>query len=134
MIIPLVLGDTLCFLLFTSLGAIQHGEGFNLGYNIQLAVPFIIAWFIVSPFIGAFRAEIAARPSKMVIRTLLSWLASWPVAMALRWLLVDRVKVPPTAFSSFLSFAIVALIVNTALLLLWRGPFALINSFRKRGI
>jgi hypothetical protein len=133
-LVSLVAGDLLCFLIFVSLGANQHGEGFNLLYTLWLAVPFVVAWFLVSPFVGAFRADIATMPRKMARRTILSWLAAWPVAMALRWLLVDRVKVPPVTFSSFLSFALVTLIFNTALLLLWRWPFALSNDLRKRGV
>lgn len=133
-ITSLVVGDALCFVIFTSLGADQHNEGFNLLYNLWIALPFLAGWFLVSPFIGAFRADIAFKPTKMVIRTLFAWLVTWPVAMGLRWLLVDRTQVPPTAFSSFLSFAIVALAFNTGLLLLWRWPFALNNDLRKRGI
>jgi hypothetical protein len=133
-VISLVSGDILCFLIFVSLGADQHGEGFDLLYNLWLALPFVAAWLIVSPFVGAFRADVATQPTKMIIRTLLSWLATWPVAMAFRWLLVDRVKQPPTSFNSFLAFAFVTLAFNIGLLLLWRWPFALNNDLRKRGI
>ena len=52
--------------------------------------------------------------------------------MIFRWLLVDRTK--GTAFSSLLAFAIVALIFNAGLLLIWRWPFALNNDLRKRGV
>jgi hypothetical protein len=131
-IISLVVGDIICFLIFASLGSSQHGEGVNIVYSLWIALPFIVAWFLVSPFIGAFRAEIATRPKRMAIRTVLSWLATWPVAMLFRWLLVDRVKVPATSAGEFLSFALIALLFNMALLLLWRWPFSLNNSLRQR--
>jgi hypothetical protein len=54
--------------------------------------------------------------------------------MALRWLLVDRIKTPPTTWSSFLSFAIVTLIFNTVMLLIWRWPFAFNYSMRSKGL
>lgn len=132
--ISLVVGDIICFLIFASLGASQHGKGFNLLQSVWIAVPFIAGWFLVSPFVGAFRADIATSPGKMLRRTALSWLASWPVAMLFRWLLVDRVTVPPITFGDFLSFSLVALIFNTGLLLLWRWPFSLNNDLRKRGV
>lgn len=133
-VISLVVGDIFCFLIFASLGTSQHGEGVNVLYSIWVALPFLAAWFLVSPFVGAFRADIATKPTKMIIRTALSWLATWPVAMLFRWLLIDRVKVPPTPINSFLSFAFVALAFNLGLLLLWRWPFALNNDLRKRGL
>lgn len=132
--ISLVVGDIICFLIFASLGTNQHGEGVNLLYSFWIALPFVAAWFVVSPFVGAFRADIATSPKRMFMRTILCWLATWPVAMALRWLQIDRVKTPPTPLGSFLAFAVVALLFNTALLLLWRWPFAANNNLRKRGV
>lgn len=133
-VISLVVGDIFCFLIFASLGTSQHGEGVNVLYSIWVALPFLAAWFLISPFVGAFQADVATKPTRMIIRTALSWLATWPVAMLLRWLLIDRVRVPPTPFSSFMSFAFVALAFNLGLLLLWRWPFALNNDLRKRGL
>lgn len=133
-IVALVVGDVLCFLIFVSLGAGQHGEGFNLLNTFWLAIPFAAGWLLVSPFIGAFKADVATRPSRMIIRTALAWLASWPVAMALRWLLVDRVAVPAVSWTGFLTFSVVALAFNLGLLLLWRWPFSLNNDLRKRGL
>jgi hypothetical protein len=68
----------------------------------------------------------------MLIRTLLSWLATWPVAMAFRWLAVERLS--PVPFGSFVSFSLVVLFTNVLLLSIWRWPFALNNSLRKRGV
>ncbi len=73
---------------------------------------------------GAYRRELTAQPRKMAIRTVLAWLLSWPVAMALRGIFVDH-AVPP------ISFALITLIFNTFILLIWRWPFALNNSIKK---
>jgi hypothetical protein len=128
----LVVGDILCFLIFVSLGSNAHGKGVNILYSLWLSLPFLAAWFLVSPFVGAYRADVATQPLKMVLRTMLCWLATWPVAMFFRWLLVERVN--PVAPGSFLSFSTVVLIVNCLLLLIWRWPFTLNNSLRKRGV
>lgn len=128
----LVVGDILCFLIFVSLGSDAHGKGVNFLYSLWLSIPFLAAWFIVAPFVGAYRSDVATRPAKMVLRTLLCWLASWPVAMFFRWLLVERVT--PVSLGSFLSFSAVVLITNFILLVIWRWPFTLNNSFRKRGV
>lgn len=130
-IISLVIGDILCFLIFTSLGTNAHGLGVNLLNSIWVAVPFLAAWFLISPFVGAFRVRLFAHPLKMLGGTALAWLATWPVAMALRWLLVERAN--PIPLSSFLTFATVVLLVNMVLLPAWRGLFVLGNSLLSRG-
>jgi Protein of unknown function (DUF3054) len=128
-VIMLVLGDVLCFLIFAALGRNTHSEASGSAAIPQIiitALPFMAGWFLVSPFVGAFRQKILTQPRAMVIRTALAWLVSWPVAMLLRGIFVDH-GVPP------LSFAIVVLLFNMLILLIWRWPFALNNSMRKRG-
>ena len=126
-IITLVVGDALAFLVFAAIGRGSHGEATGLAAIPQIALtaaPFAAAWFIVAPFAGAYRRELTAQPRKMAIRTILAWVLSWPVAMALRGIFVDH-AVPP------ISFALITLIFNTFILLLWRWPFALNNSIKK---
>ena len=128
-IIMLVIGDLICFLIFAALGRNTHGEASGFAAIPQIiltALPFIAGWFLVSPFVGAFRHKILSQPLAMAIRTALAWLIAWPVAMLLRGIFVDH-SVPP------LSFAIIVLLFNMLLLLIWRWPFALNNSMRKRG-
>ncbi|MFL5627848.1 MAG: DUF3054 domain-containing protein [Ktedonobacteraceae bacterium] len=124
----LVVGDVLAFLAFAAIGRGSHGEasGFAAIPQIVLtALPFAAAWFIVAPLVGAYRRDLTADPRKMAKRTALAWLLSWPVAMALRGIFVDH-GIPP------LSFAIITLIFNTVILLIWRWPYALNNSIKKR--
>ena len=127
-VILLVIGDLLCFLIFVAFGRSSHGEASGFAAILQIiitALPFIAGWFLVSPFVGVFRHKILAQPRSMALRTALAWLLAWPVAMLLRGIFVDH-GVPP------LSFAIVVLLFNMLLLLIWRLPFALNNSLRKR--
>jgi hypothetical protein len=128
-VIMLVIGDVLCFLIFVAFGRSSHGEASGFAAIPQIivtALPFIAGWFLVSPFAGAFRHKVMAQPRSMVVRTAVAWLIAWPVAMLLRGIFVDH-GVPP------LSFALVVLLFNMLLLLIWRWPFALNNSMRKRG-
>ena len=128
-IATLVIGDALAFLIFAAIGRGSHGEATGLAAIPQIAltaVPFAAAWFIVAPFAGAYRRELTAQPRKMAIRTILAWVLSWPVAMALRGIFVDH-AVPP------ISFALITLIFNTFILLIWRWPYAFNNSIKKRG-
>lgn len=128
-VIMLVIGDMMCFLIFAALGRNTHGEtsGFAaIPQIIVTALPFAASWFLVSPFVGAFRHKIMTQPRAMAIRTALAWLLAWPVAMILRGFFVDH-GIPP------LSFAVVVLLFNMLLLLVWRWPFALNNRMRKRG-
>ncbi len=130
-VIMLIIGDLICFLIFSALGRNQHREpsGFTAILQIILtALPFIAGWFVVSPFVGTFRHKVLAQPRAMVMRTALAWLLAWPVAMLLRVIFVDH-GIP----SQFAQFAIVVLLFNMLLLLIWRWLFALTNSFRKRG-
>jgi hypothetical protein len=124
----LVIGDALIFVIFAAIGRRSHNEAVGISSLLQVvvtALPFAAGWFIVSPFIGAFRRGLEVKPRAMAGRTSLAWLASWPVAMALRGIFVDH-TVPP------LSFAIITLISNTILLLIWRWPLSLAISFLKR--
>ena len=126
-IATLVVGDAIAFLVFAAIGRGSHGEAAGLAAIPQIALtaaPFAAAWFIVAPFAGAYRRELTAQPRKMVTCTVLAWILSWPVAMALRGIFVDH-AVPP------ISFALITLIFNTFILLIWRWPYALNNSIKK---
>ena len=127
-VILLVIGDLLCFLIFVALGRSSHKEASGFAAIPQIivtALPFIAGWFLVCPFVGAFRHKIMAQPKAMLIRTAIAWLLAWPVAMLLRGIFVDH-GVPP------LSFALIVLVFNMLLLLIWRWPFAFNNSLRQR--
>jgi hypothetical protein len=124
----LVSGDALAFLIFAAIGRSSHGEAHGLAALPQIALtalPFAAAWFLIAPFVGAYRREISADPRKMAKRTALAWMLSWPLALALRGIFVFH-AIPP------LTFAIITLFFNMGILLLWRWPFALNNSLKKR--
>ena len=129
----LVFGDVVAFLAFAAIGRGTHNEPTGLAAIpeiILIAAPFALGWFIVAPFAGAYRPDIVKQPGVMAQRTILAWALSWPVAMALRWFFVDRLRNTPA--SAFIQFALVTLIFVLVFLLLWRWPFA-INQRLKKG-
>ena len=133
-IATLVVGDALVFLIFAAIGRNSHGEASGLAAIPQIvltAAPFAIGWFIVAPFVGAYRRKLADQPKAMAMRTALAWLLSWPVGLLLRWFFVDRLKTPPTTVGDFTAFAIVTFLFNMVVLLVWRVPYALNNSIRR---
>lgn len=124
----LIIGDAIIFIIFAAIGRRSHDETAGISSLWQVivtALPFAAGWFITAPFLGAYRRGLEVKPRAMAGRTALAWLASWPVAMALRGIFVDH-GVPP------LTFAIITLISNTILLLIWRWPLSLIVSRRKQ--
>jgi hypothetical protein len=120
-IINLVFGDAFIFLLFALLGRLQHHAtvafdiGDAVGQTILVAVPFALGWFVVAPFVGAFRRARTDTVPRMARTTLLAWLAAWPATLLLRWAFTG--SVPPV------SFAIVVLLANGVLLLVRRVAF-----------
>jgi len=121
------IGDILVFLVFSVIGRISHGEPVGLTALPQVvgtAAPFAAGWFIVAPFVGAYRRDITEQPRQMAKRTAFAWVLACPVGLTLRGIFVDR-GVPP------FSFAIITLLFVLIVMLLWRWPYALTNSLKK---
>jgi Protein of unknown function (DUF3054) len=120
-IVALVAGDIVSFLVFAAVGRRSHNEASGpaaIGQIASTALPFALGWFLVSPWLGAFRRTLITSPRRMLARTELGWLAAWPVALLLRWALSEDHRVP-------ISFAAVVLVSNAIFLGTWRGLFAL---------
>jgi Protein of unknown function (DUF3054) len=112
----LVAGDITAFLLFARAGHAQHHETTALGSIVATAAPFVVAWLVSAPWLGAFgRLGSAAttRPRHLLKRTVIAWIVAWPLALILRafWM---RAGIP-------LVFDLIALVANAVLLLGWRG-------------
>lgn len=138
-IVALVIGDIITFLVFAALGRRSHGEAAGLAAwfeVVQTAAPFILGWFIVAPFVGAYRLRknaerrtpndqsVALSVPAMLQQTTLAWLAAWPLGLVLRALFLQR-GIP-------VSFAIVTLLTNMVLLGGWRAVFAWL-ALRRNG-
>jgi Protein of unknown function (DUF3054) len=126
-IISLVVGDALVFLIFSVIGRLSHGERVDPAAFPQVvatAAPFAIGWFIVAPYVGAYRRDVTTQPRQMALRTAFAWLLSLPVGLTLRGIFVDH-DVPP------LSFAIVTFVFVMLVLQLWRCPYALMQKLKQ---
>jgi hypothetical protein len=123
----LAAGDLLAFNVVTAIGLLSHSKltGLDaLGEVAAVAAPFAIGWFLVAPFAGAFRGEIADRPRRILPRAALAWLIALPIGLLL-WSLIRQRPVQP-------AFAVVTFITNLIVLLGWRGVFAWLAA-RARG-
>lgn len=126
-IATLATGDLVAFNIVTAIGLLSHGEltGLNaLGQVAIIAAPFAISWFLIAPFAGAFRADIAGQPRRILPRAALAWLIALPIGLLL-WSLIRQKPIQP-------AFAVVTFITNLIVLLGWRGVFALLTA-RNRG-
>src|SRR5579859_3548969 len=131
-IVRLAIGDVFVFLIFAMLGRNSHNETSGLGALPQIiltALPFALGWFLVSPFMGAFKRDLVGQPRRMAIRTGLAWLASWPVAMLLRIVTQALTTSEGWRIPNW-TFFLVTLISNLVFLLVWRWPFALSTKHR----
>ena len=66
-IVSLVVGDALCFIIFAAIGRGNHGEATGLAAIPQIvvtALPFLTGWFLVAPFVGAFRQGCDGQPTQ----------------------------------------------------------------------
>ncbi len=119
----LVAGDLVAFHVVTAIGLLSHGELNRLGALgevVQIAMPFAAGWFVVAPWLGAYRPEVLAQPWHVLGRVALAWLIALPIGLVL-WSLVRQKSVQP-------AFAVVTFITNLVVLLGWRATFALLAA------
>lgn len=125
----LIVGDACVFVIFATVGRASHHEAAGLNALLQIvltAAPFALGWFIVAPFLGAYRESVTSGLRSMLGRTALAWVCSWPLAMVLRWLFTLQDQ--PISVGSWVSFSLVVLIANLLFLSIWRCLFALVAN------
>lgn len=108
----LAVGDAVALLLFATIGRSNHGENVDLFADLVTALPFLTAWFLISPLLGSYSRSATAVLGKVPQGLALGWASSLPVALAIRGL--SKGEIPPTPF------IIVAMIATFTLLSLWR--------------
>ena len=107
----LLIGDLLCFTIFAVLGLRSHEEGITLGGFVRAAVPFQVGWLFVSLLLG--KSGHAATDARQVGRL---WVPAWALGLIIRIVFFDR------TFAA--TFAVVALLFNGVLLMIWRSVLA----------
>lgn len=104
--------DALAILTFALIGRSNHGEALDVVALAATALPFLLAWFVVSPFTGAFSREATASKAGIPKGIALGWGLAIPLAIALRG--IAKGSVPPTPF------ILVSMAATLALLSLYR--------------
>lgn len=118
----LLLGDSIAFVAFATIGRMSHAEGLVASEVLRTAAPFIAGWLAVAPLAGSYNAEATATVRGMAGRTALGLLLGLPVAFGLRALLEQRDI--PLGFLIFGSFASAVLVLG------WRCLFTLLSRQR----
>ena len=121
-----VFGDILVFIIFAVIGRQSHGEDTGLSAFLRViwtALPFALSWFLIAPFMGAFRRELMNEPKQMARKTGQAWVAAWPLGVVLHFIFEQHL---PTVVSA-LTFGLVTLVTNLVFLFVWRIPFAMTN-------
>jgi hypothetical protein len=102
-------GDALCIVLFAVIGLQTHGEPLSLAGVIRNALPILLVWWLVSPFLRTY-----TRPSWQNL------LYTWAIAVSAGvWLRFMALQKPFDL--GYLIFWVVALGATLVLLLAWRG-------------
>ena len=122
MLSPLVpvaaLGDLAVFGIFVIAGRAEHGIIQEAAFW-RTALPFAAVWFLLSPWLGAFRASTLTSARASAWRVPLIWLVCGVVAVVLRVWLTDR--------TFQLTFALVAIGVQAVMLFGWRVALSLVS-------
>jgi undecaprenyl pyrophosphate phosphatase UppP len=113
----LAAGDAIALLLWVVAGLASHQMWGSWLFNLlRVAAPFLIGWFAVAPFTGAYRLPRPDERGQFMRRSALTWLIATAVGLALR----------STIFRStfFLTFALITLLITGIFVLGWRATFA----------
>ena len=116
-LIILIVGDLLVILSFIWIGRNIHSLSVaDVVAALSAALPFVLSWFVITPWFGIYRAEISTNWKQLVPRLLLAWLVAGPVGLILRTLFLGR----PIPAGIIPAFAIIALVYIGLVALVWR--------------
>ncbi len=119
----LILGDILAILIVTLIGFATHRE-LDTSFITRMSAfffPLLIAWFLLSPWLGLFQTEIISNP-RQLWRPALAMLFAAPLAAALRGLILNAAIIP--------IFAVVLGATSAFGMIIWRGMYFLLNRTR----
>ena len=114
----LIGGDALALLLFAWVGRSSHAlSALDIAAGLSTAAPFIISWFLITPWFGLYRAGVSQTWQKLLPRLLLAWLViGGPLALVLRALFLGR----PIPGGIIPIFALITLSITTLFMVTWR--------------
>ena len=121
----LILGDVLAIAIVTFIGFATHGET-DLSFLPRMAAaffPLTIAWFLLSPWFGLFKQEVASNP-KQLWRPVLAMLFAAPLATVLRGLILNAPIIPV--------FAVVLASTSGFGMMVWRFIYFLLSREKNK--
>ena len=119
----LIIGDILAILTVTLIGFATHGE-LDTAFITRMSAlffPLIVAWFLLSPWLGLFQPELISNP-KQLWRSALAMLFAAPLAAILRGVILNAPIIP--------IFVVVLSATSAFGMVLWRGIYFLFNHKR----
>lgn len=117
-IIVLLVGDILSIAIITTTGFIRHGTLGSAGLRIfSTFIPVLIAWFLVSPFLGAYDLNKVMERSNLW-RPFWAMVLAGPLAAWFRGIWLNAAIIP--------IFVLVLAGFNAIAVLVWRGVFLLV--------
>ena len=119
----LIIGDIIAITLVTLIGFATHGE-LDTSFISRMSAlffPLVIAWFLLSPWLGLFQPEIISNP-KQLWRPVLAMIFAAPLAAMLRGLILNAAIIP--------IFVVVLGATSAFGMVLWRGIYFFLNRNR----
>ncbi|MBR61864.1 MAG: hypothetical protein CL904_04305 [Dehalococcoidia bacterium] len=114
----MALGEICVFTLFVILGEVEHGVTIRQSF-IRTALPFLICWFVISPWLGSYKMSTFYSVKQTIWRIPLTWILCGFIAIITRFILTDR----PLE----MNFVIVSIAVQGLAIIAWRAMFMAIT-------
>ena len=117
--VPLAVGDLIALIVLLTIGAINHSSveflSSNPLYLLEVFAPFLIAWALIAPLVGAYSAGAAETAKSSVPLVIRSWIPAAVVGLALRAFVFRGGAAP--------AFVIVMLVLGSLALGGWRALY-----------
>ncbi|WP_424013353.1 DUF3054 domain-containing protein [Halorubrum xinjiangense] len=117
--VPLAVGDLIALIVLLTIGAINHSSveflSSNPLYLLEVFAPFLIAWALIAPLVGAYSAGAVETAKSSVPLVIRSWIPAAVVGLALRAFVFRGGAAP--------AFAVVMLVLGSLALGGWRALY-----------
>ena len=112
--------DFMAILLFAFVGTTSHNSASDYLAVVAVAVPFLISWFVTTPFLGLFNEDATSSVKGALATAAKGWIAAIPLGCVLRGII--KGYVPP------LPFVIVTMIATLVVIGGTRVIYTIINE------
>ena len=117
--VPLAVGDLIALIVLLTIGAINHSSvefvSSNPLYLLEVFAPFLIAWALIAPLVGAYSAGAVETAKSSVPLVIRSWIPAAVVGLALRAFVFRGGAAP--------AFVVVMLVLGSVALGGWRAVY-----------